>query len=254
MLGSAKPKTTDQHLCQRGQFPANWKWCSSKWQIGSENAHPDSSVSEEINDSDAAPTYNDNILCRHIWVKAKSCLEAGGWPWSQVEEFERLTSLVQVKNEWRAKFLASAGSYKNSLILKQEGLGTGRKVTLSQPSYGVNNRWERGSRPVHWKRSRNVPVFLLSVLPRMHTHLTCVCARTLSAHQQAQTNHSSHFNGKAILSLRGSLLCARLDILHTRRIHKSSQPGSASSLQRAGPPSLHQLLDDEKNENKFLPN
>lgn len=63
----------------------------------------DSSVSEEINDGDAAPTYNDNILCGHVWVKAKSCLEADGWPWTQVEEFERLTSLVQKKNEWQAR-------------------------------------------------------------------------------------------------------------------------------------------------------
>lgn len=35
-----------------------------------------SRVSEEINDGDTAPTYNDNILCRHMGEG----LEAGGWP------------------------------------------------------------------------------------------------------------------------------------------------------------------------------
>lgn len=250
---------TDQHLCHQGQVPANWKWCSSKWQIGSENAHPACKVyrlkclwrdkwwwcSPHIQRQHLVQTYigEGKIMFRGRRMAMKS----SGRVWE--------INKSGPKEKWMAgqKCLASAGSYMNSLILKQEGLETGRKVTLSQPSYGVNNRWERGSRPVHWK-SCNVLVFLLSALPHMHTHLTCVCARTLSAHHQAQTNHSSHFNGKVIPSLRGSLLCARLNILYTRAIHQSSQPGSASSLQRAGPPSLHQLLDDEKNENKFLPN
>lgn len=100
-----------------------------------------------------------------------------------------------------------------------------------------------------------------SYLPYMHmcVHLMCVCSYMLSTHQQAQTNHSSLLNCKAIRSLHAPLLCAHTHThtphILTHSIYRTSQPGSMHSPSpEAGPPLLHQLLDDEKNENKFLPN